>query len=103
MSPESTSPESRAFAVLLAVQDELPQFDARLWERSNLLVVLVDSIEAWRDWTLHLLEHHSELVAQTADQLASLETHLESYLLVERYPVEVVRGLPSDAGFEVAA
>ena len=90
------SPASRALAVLLAIQDQLPDSGALLMERPEVTVVLVDSIDAWEDWTLHLLLRHAELVAEHLDVPSPSKAHMEAYLLVEQYPVEVLRGRPSE-------
>jgi len=96
-------PASRALAILLAVQDQLPDSGVLLVERPNALLVLVPSIDAWEDWTLHLQLRHAEMVAQHLSEDPESRARLEAYLLVERFPVEVLRGDLRDVPQAVAA
>jgi hypothetical protein len=89
------SPASRALAVLFEIQDILPDCGVRLVERQRCLLVLVPDINTWEDWTVHLELRHGELVAQHLDMTAA-EAHMEAYLLVEQYPVEVLLGRPAE-------
>jgi hypothetical protein len=90
-------------AVLLAIQDALPDGGELLLEYRGGLLVLVPDIAAWEDWTLHLVLRHYELVAEHVGEDASLRSRLESYFLVEQCPVEVLRGELADVPWAVAA
>ena len=87
------SPATRALAVLLAIQDELPDSGALLVERPNVTVVLVDSIDAWEDWTLHLLLRRCPVLDERIG-----DALLAADLLVAAYPVMVLRGELPESG-----
>lgn len=90
MQPQSIhSPASRALAALFAADDGMPEscHAVALFDRPNIVVVLLDSAEAWAAWVVAVQELTGDHVcAQAGIHVATAEA------VVCGCPVMVLRG-----------
>lgn len=81
------SPAGRALAVLMTIEDSLPDHESVLFVRDGVVVVLVDDFTAFSTWVIAMQERHENPVAAQADvHLSTAETR------VCGCPVCVLRG-----------
>lgn len=65
------TPASEALGLLLAIESALPEAlqSSLMFDRQNVTVVLVESVDAWKAWTFRLISLRCEVESHLGDSL----------------------------------